>query len=387
MHTQFGWNENQFQSIAWQASERAMGMMSSAMNIRISKFVTKTLPVGHIMERRESWKESFCPRCGCDEETPQHVIQCNDKDARTIVKKSLAKFEKILCRLHTEKTLQLQLLKHVSEWITIGEIQLSASSLIPFQKQYHLGWTHFMEGRIHESFQTYMDSYYKKIGNKKTGEIWVSVVIQSIWTHIFNPMWEHRNKAVHAKEIKGKLSREVLNLNYTVRDLYQKAQDTQLLFQDRHLLEEKLSQLLKSPTGRKRGWISSMQIALRECQKTIDAENLQMRNAMRRFCETGTCLNTPLTSCSYCPPHQNRKYRVSQRSSQARRMKSLLQISQKRHRSENINAEQSRVRKKIKRNPYRKKPSMYMHRKRKFQTLPTIQERWEMEEHVKKKAI
>ena len=120
------------------------------------------------------------------------------------MKSAIHKFEKVLIRLHTEHLLQIQLLKHITEWVTIGDIELTKKSLPPFYQQKTLGWHHFMEGRVHLAFQEYMDKYYESTGNKKTGEIWTAVVIQSLWTHIFTPMWDHRNRAVHAIEMKEK---------------------------------------------------------------------------------------------------------------------------------------------------------------------------------------
>jgi len=61
-----------------------------------------------------------------------------------------------------------------------------------------------MEGRLHKAFQTYMDEHYKRIGNKKNGKVWVSVVIQTIWTKLFSQMWDNRNNAVHCITQKAK---------------------------------------------------------------------------------------------------------------------------------------------------------------------------------------
>ena len=201
-----------------ECSRKAVSMMTSSMRIKISKFVTRTLPVGHIMEQRNNWKESFCPRCGKTDETPQHILQCSDKGTRKVFKEVLEKFERVLVKLHTERILRIQLICYITEWITQGEVFIHKDTIPPIQDQHQVGWLHLMEGCFHTSFEIYMDDHYNCVRNKKTGRVWVSVTIQSLWSLIFLPLWEHRNKAVHVVETKPKLSRDYINLNFTIRE-------------------------------------------------------------------------------------------------------------------------------------------------------------------------
>ena len=272
----YDWNDEMFHSIDWIALEKAMNMMHTSLKIRISKFVTKTLPVGGTMDRRKEWMEPFCPRCGFANETPSHVIQCPHQDARKILKGALKKFESILNRLETENKLQIQIIICLTNWITQGNTFPPRNILEPIQAQLDLGWKHFMEGRIVISFRTYMDQHYKNTGSKKNGTNWVAIVIHSLWTHIFTHMWDHRNKYVHAIELKNKLSREHINLNYKIREMYSKAQSKNLLHQDQHLLQESVGAIIKSPSGKKRGWLFAITTALQESERVISAENLQM---------------------------------------------------------------------------------------------------------------
>jgi len=240
------------------------------------------------MEQRGAWKESFCPRCGKNDETPHHVLQCSHIHSRAVVKKALQDLEEKLRALDTGSRMQSELITCISKWITMGKVTYSGTTL-PIVQQTRIGWDHFLEGRIHTSFQKYMDEHYKSMGSKKTGELWTAVVIQTMWTKCFEPMWKHRNEAVHCLATKEKTSREILNLNYTIRELLSKAKELTLLFQDQYLMEEPIQKLLKLNTGLKRGWILSMQTALIESEKAIVAENISMRNSMRRFRESGTC--------------------------------------------------------------------------------------------------
>ena len=372
--SRYKWSYEQFHDISWKSSRRAMDMMTTSMRIRISKVVTNTLPVGQVMETRKQWNESFCPRCGCNDEHPHHVLQCPDKGARKILKSSLQSLEKILVRLQTEKNLQTKIISRISSWITQSPIIPGPTDPYPILDQIRLGWSHFMEGRVHVSFEKYMEEHYRKIGSKKRGHLWVSVVIQTLWTKIFSPMWDHRNTAVHKSAKKDKNTREQLNLNFTIRLLYSQGAERPLLFQDKHLLQETLSSLLKSPTGRKKGWILSMQLALGESEKAVAAENLHMRNSMRAFRETGTC--------RICTPTIKR--RVQPRS-RRKRLPPLLQRRVKRKRDESMILLPKKKKKRFKRHPLRKKPSMYLDRMKR-NALPTIEEEWEKKHHVRKKV-
>ena len=378
----YSWTNEQFNSVDWNALEKSMGMMHTSLKIRISKFVTKTLPVGCVMDRRKEWMEPFCPRCGFDNETPSHVIQCPHQDARKTLKVALGKFETVLDRLETEKTLKFQVMVCVTEWITQGKVFPPKNILQPIQDQLELGWKHFMEGRITTSFRNYMDHHYQNAGSKKNGTNWVAIVIHSLWTHIFTFMWEHRNKYVHAIELKNKVSREHLNLNYKIREMYSKALSTTLLHQDQHLLQESVGVLVKSPTGRKRGWLFAIAIALKESEKAILAENLQMRNSMYAFRITGSCTGNNVS--------RKRRHEESQhgdmQQTEAKRARNYPQMRKRNPESAlNITSDKdAHVKKRIKRNPNRKKASSYLDRMK--PKLPTIrEEEWEKEQHVRKK--
>ena len=70
----YGWESCTFHAICWDALEKAMQLMAPSLRVRISKFITRTLPVGSIMEQRHQWKHSFCPRCGYENESPYHIL-------------------------------------------------------------------------------------------------------------------------------------------------------------------------------------------------------------------------------------------------------------------------------------------------------------------------
>ena len=379
--TKYGWEPATFRSICWDALDRAMHMLSSPIRIRIAKFVTHTLPVGRVMERRGGWQQSFCPRCGKDDETPHHVVKCDNDEARITLKKALLDLESKLILLDTEPRLLSELITSISTWLTVGKVRKSKSTCRPIECQNQLGWHHFIEGRLHKSFQDYMDQYYTNIGSNKNGELWATIMIQTMWTKIFEPMWKSRNAAAHCRTTKDKKSREVLNLNYIVRQLYERATSTTLLHQDRYLLDDPISSVLRSPTGTKRGWILSMKHALLESEKAIITENMSMRNSMQRFRETGSC--TQCLQCDTTPDHQetpefttpSRKKKFKRHPAR-KRLRPLLSYS-----TRSGDYAISKKKRKLNGVPRKKKKS----RCSRSRTLPTILEDWEFESEVRKK--
>ena len=367
-----------------------MALLSTSMRIRISKFVTKTLPVGHVMQARKAWRESFCPRCGCQDETPHHVLQCNEKSARKKMKQCMKDFEIVMERLCTERNLQTQIFQTITEWITKNQMDCFSELLPPLQSQKKLGWYHFMEGRIHSSFETHMDNYYRKIGSKKTGTMWTTVIIQSLWSKIFFPMWEHRNKAVHVVETKSKLTREHIDINSNVRELFKKAEVQTLLYQDKYLLEEPLYKLLKSPIGRKRGWILSIKIALRESEKSIICENMNMRNSMQRFRTTGTCarpqcnINTRPATRVPTPSTKRKRVKRHPKRKQLRPLLSWNPNPSRKRCHDQVEHRRSESRATRRRIDQMQQTRPKQHKNRRH-LMPTIEEEWEIKNSVRKK--
>ena len=75
------------------------------------------------------------------------------------------------------------------------------------EHQHKIGWQRFSEGLIPESWLDYqLLQYFKENGSRQSAQLWVSKVIQEIWTFTFG-IWETRNKALHntdkIKELEG----------------------------------------------------------------------------------------------------------------------------------------------------------------------------------------
>jgi len=285
---QYSWNSEQFHAIQWDANEKAMEMLSRPHVIWVSKYITHFLPIGRNMERRTDWKESYCSRCSHCEETHRHLIRCNEDMSVQLFQEKLNEFNTVLTSLQTPSTLQSQIIVMISMWRSDID-QPSAKHLEPpLQSQLLLGaFDHFMEGRIHIEFSTYMDKHYSSIGSLKNGHQWSKIVIQRIWSLLYLPMWQLRNKFVHKIDIKKvPASRKREDLQSRIREKYAQEAKRKLLAKDQHLYDLSVTQLQALSNDAMVGWLECFKLATRDRDKIFDAENLQFQRTLRSWVET-----------------------------------------------------------------------------------------------------
>jgi len=292
LSAKYNWKEGQFHNIDWEAISRAAKLMGTPTLIRISKTVTKTLPVGAVMETRRSWREPFCPRCDEPIETYDHICRCPHPASRKIMGRSIQKLSNWLESVNTEQNLHAELISIISMWTSSSKIP-DTSLVLPISNQISIGWNHLMQGRIHRSFASYMDSHFRAINSKMKGLTWVSIFIQKIWTYLFNEQWECRNKVVHGLDKSMKITREHKNLAHDIKQWYKQETREDLLYTDRHLLEQSLTEILKKPTAVKRAWLAEMTLAVSARDASRIREEVYSVNVMQRFLRSHTS-NCPI---------------------------------------------------------------------------------------------
>ena len=308
----YRWENEQFDTTDWTALSKATKIMGTPTLIRMSKTVTKTLPVGRTMESRTVWREPHCPRCDEPIETCKHICQCPHPGSRMIMGKSIQRLSNWLESVNTEQQLHTELISIISTW-TSSSTTPGTSMLPPISSQLELGWDHLMEGRLHRSFSSYMDSHYKNINSKMKGLTWSSLFIQKLWTCIFNEQWECRNKIVHGMEKSIKVTREHQNLNFDIRKHYTQESTSDLLHSDRHLLERPITEVLRKPTAVKRAWLEDMNLAIISRNDAKLRDETYSVNVMQQFLRSGP------TRPRVRRPHRNMQRLIQvQRSRQSR---------------------------------------------------------------------
>jgi len=280
---QYSWTSEQFHAIQWDANEKAMEMLSRPHVIWVSKYVTHFLPIGRNMERRADWKESYCSRCSSCEETHRHLLRCNEEMSIQLFQEKLDELNTVLTKLQTPSVLQSQLIVMISMWRSDIHHPCAYPLEQPLQSQLRLGtFDHFMEGRIHKDFSSYMDKHYSSIGSLKNGHQWSKIVIQRIWSLLYLPMWQMRNKFVHKLDIKKiPASRKREDLQSRIREKYAQETKHKLLEKDQHLYDLSVTRLQALSNDAMVGWLECFKLATRDRDKIFDAENLQFQRTLR----------------------------------------------------------------------------------------------------------
>jgi len=286
-HTKYGWTKETFQNISWDALEKATKSMSSPTIYRMSKYVTRTLPVGHVMDRRKKWQQPFCPRCNHPDETVEHIFHCPHTESRQIMSKSISLLDKWLAEMNTESHLHCDIIAIISLWITQQPIPTIEYSQ-PIQAQLNIGWNHFMEGRMHTSLVSYMDGHYASISSRKTGITWCSMLIQRLWTTLFYDQWKIRNECVHGMNKRTNATREHINLNTQIKKAYEMHRAIPFLYQDQHLVDRPISNQIKKPTAQKRAWLEDVKLAIEDRDTAHLRETHHSSDLMHRFLKHGT---------------------------------------------------------------------------------------------------
>ena len=185
--------------------------------------------------------------------------------------------------MHTPVLLKEQILYCMAMWLSESPIEYSHEMLQPIHDQCTIGWQHFFQGRMATSFSQYMHLHYSTNSIPKDGTAWTSVLIQLVWRKFFERQWAHRNEFVHCLNKSKQSTREYINLNFEIRQLYSLEDSLSLLQQDQYLMESPLSELLRKPVSHKKGWLMNMKIAIADRDQYRSKEEAAMSRAMTRF--------------------------------------------------------------------------------------------------------
>jgi len=239
----YEWNVHQFRDIDWQANQKANQIMSQPTKQWISKYITKFLPIGRNMLRRQHWREDYCPRCRVCVETHDYLLMYTHPQCQQTFRTSLEKLDTWLQAQLTPTKLSYEILHIITEWKMGITSHPTPHQTYPIRNQIRLGVRHFIEGRILKDFGEYMDSHYQTLSTKKTGAKWAATFLQKLWTIVHKPQWENRNSFVHKINEEPEKTRESENLQFELTTLYLSKLPENLLATDQHLYSHSLSEL------------------------------------------------------------------------------------------------------------------------------------------------
>ena len=155
-----------------------------------------------MLQRRKYQEHSLCPRCGEQDETTKHVIQCQAVDARQRWKTGIKALRQWFIATSTEPDLQHVIFQRLEEWYDnkprrpVHTTNRLLSKAV--QQQDLIGWWSFLQGRITQKFERAMEEHYKQITTKKKHNKCTRNIIQQIW-ELQRQLWEHHHNIEHTE--------------------------------------------------------------------------------------------------------------------------------------------------------------------------------------------
>ena len=170
---------------------------SRAKRIWVTKFGSGHCGTGQKQLQWKFWDHSQCPRCGADNETTLHVLQCRGADSDDQWDHSIGKLKEWLTENDVEDTFAELICTRLTEW-RLGSDLTPIRSTDPeirrlFDLQDSIGWKAFLEGVLDVEWQKFQQTQYDETGSRKTGKRWVVALIRKLWNTAWD-MWQHRNE-------------------------------------------------------------------------------------------------------------------------------------------------------------------------------------------------
>jgi len=271
----YEWKTGEFKKVDWRANKRAMGMLSNPTRTWIAKYCAKFLPIGRNMQRNGYWSKSHCPRCLLCEETHLHLLECQHTKSQEKLIEGIGKLRDWMSMMLTPAQVENQIISKIQEQLHLPHVKYIVLHPVMIDQLTIGDWSHFMEGRIHSGFRQLLDRHYNTLKKEKTGEMWVSGIIQRMWSLLHRPVWEIRNNCVHRKNNTFHQTREREDLQTRVQELYASNTPGEFLSQDHHLFDTKLDSLLKSSNMALKAWIYAIGTAqqARDRAQEVDRED------------------------------------------------------------------------------------------------------------------
>ena len=256
-------NSADFHLIWWDGVERAMSAYPKRFRMWVTKQVSGCCGSNHEIARWDETVVDECPNCGCSPETSKHMTRCQHDGRMELFRLSSETVLACLVEAHADP----ELVDLVDEYMTAqGERSMfdclqSAHSkfAVLASVQDRLGWDSFVEGRISKMWLDTMAPFFAQSGIKsadKWGVRFVGCLIS-----ITHKQWIFRNSKVHHKS-EGLTQKQHDKLFAKVRELMCTEPST-LLPKHRSLLTENFGLLGAGPTKMRRGWVASMESALK----------------------------------------------------------------------------------------------------------------------------
>lgn len=266
--SRYGWQRQDFDDINWKAVDKAMSMLSRHTRVWASKFSCGFLGIARMLSRREYWLDNKCPRCGNCDETCQHVIQCPAAAHREQMLRRVDDFNMWMQTQHVDPDMVSDIIMITTSWIQCETVDPATIITPAIQHQYHLGWEHFVMGRLSKSLTVHLHEFYTNKTSRRNAQGVTARIIRWLWTDLIRPAWNDRNACVHRNTYADKSMRLLDDTKTEVAELYNNTDRTVLSYMDRQLFDTDLNEIMQRPQHQLDAWIQSVESAVRMASRS-----------------------------------------------------------------------------------------------------------------------
>ena len=199
----YSWNSSIFHAIDWQNHSLCLSKLSTAKRRTALRFIHHRLPTGKM---QFSFKHA-CPYCTClftSSTKHDHFLIC--EASQEIKMKRLTSIEKAMNKLHTPPKLrnlilaQLKCFYHNTPTTKFSPEQIERCEITKsIALQQHIGWQHFIRGRLPLSYIPIINKYYRsnKLGQKYTANRWMKGVTLML-LNLHTDDWRNYCSIIHS---------------------------------------------------------------------------------------------------------------------------------------------------------------------------------------------
>ena len=257
-------NTQQFDQIAWYEVSRALAEVPKLFQLWACKQVLGIARVNATVAKWELNTDPRCPSCLLCDETPDHILECNEVGRVDVLRQTINMTRKWLEDMDTDPRLSecLCAFAHGRGGTSMTEICEKAdyAELRQFARsQDIIGWRRFMEGMISRGILEVQREHYALSGSQWRLEKWATGLVIKLM-EITHGQWLYRNVVVHdATDGRLSLIRKEDILAQIEEQLAMGGED--LLDEDQYLMEVNLDGLEDSNGSRHEYWLLAIRSA------------------------------------------------------------------------------------------------------------------------------
>jgi hypothetical protein len=219
------WSSQVFQSIEWNAFGHEAKKLNVNERTQLLKFVYGWLPIGDRRRTIDQKASIACPSCGAEEETHDHLLQC-EAPKRKVIFESFIESMREMCdkqkvKVHVTNTI----LAHIRAWGENSNRPALPTNNTPLRRalieQNEIGWDNCMRGWISSKFQSIVNQDKANPLSRYELMKWTTQVVKLTWQHELS-QWKARNEAVHGETKEEQYQKVRERLLDDAADLYAK---------------------------------------------------------------------------------------------------------------------------------------------------------------------